>query len=630
MIETAEEAAELPLYTIELDRTAFGLLRVADRETFWHSVRRLEELEYSVRHGRPRKEWAFVDLDEYATFEEFKTACRKVHKGAALRHAAKAERNGYYCKFFHPQVFVGDIVAVNTSTPERQGGTMSDHYRLTVDERGGFAKSVLPEVPPSQPVTWRRHWGIFRRNPGHRQGDLIVDEELIGYLILSRCAEFAIYSTFLGHWDYLPKGVTYKMHMDLVQTILHYRNTRGSAAETDRSLDGLRYLFYARYFNQGEGLLKWKKRMLFRPGHFEFDYPEPPSPPRPLMTVSAYEARGDADYAASGFAPDTDTGTIKLVLYNGTRNLPNDGEFCNLWYGLTRRAWWSPLSGVLIGGSITGYYHSLLTEALADACRGLAPGATVFSGTCDNPILLASRPSRDLAQWLLRRSEKTEDPQDALTSQLLTFLMSHGARQALGLDTVLSHIAPQRPLADIAAVGGSVAAVMFFLLGQRSLEHRVTLTAVEYLADIHPQLRDLYRPPEQTHKGLSLSLVADISALKLLENSLDLVVFEPEIWRIRKTEWTAIFCKVWAALRAGGVLILNPTVRPDGSDDGQESGPAHIPTRREVVELMTFAQPPELYRAVNAWSTAEDPFAVAAVDYLTESYLVARKFAEPA
>ena len=162
-------------------------------------------------------------------------------------------------------------MAIDGSAPFRQGYPLPRYRLKTVEERGGYPQSITPETPPGQAFTWSRHFGIFRTEPGHRQGQIVTDERLLGYIVLRRCAEFAVYATIFGHAEFLPAGITYKMHFDLVSLILDRRDPR-PGAQFDPSLRGLRYLFYAGYLRLQEGLLQWKKKMLFRPGFFEFDY----------------------------------------------------------------------------------------------------------------------------------------------------------------------------------------------------------------------------------------------------------------------------------------------------------------------------------------------------------------------
>lgn len=256
-------------HRIEIDWNEVGSLTEKERNEFTRVANILEKGGYFSPTGRPDKEWAFIDLSEYPAFAHYQTACKKYRKGDALYQTRKAERLAYYTKFFNPRTHVADIVAVNRSAPERQGGRMAQHYFAPVEERGGYPSANEPEARPAQCVIWNRHFGVFRAAPGHRQGDVVVDEEMVAYIILRRCAEFAFYGTILGHADHLKSGVMYKMHLDLMKYLFEERE---KAASGDISVRGLRYIFYARYFQKEAGILLWKKKMRFRPGLFTFDY----------------------------------------------------------------------------------------------------------------------------------------------------------------------------------------------------------------------------------------------------------------------------------------------------------------------------------------------------------------------
>lgn len=282
--ETTSEAPEgssetapdgLPVFSLEVGQEEWER---ADRETranFVHVAAGLEKSEFFGQLAPPAKEWALIDLDEYPDMEAFLKAARKVHTGNALRDARKAAERGYYSKFFDPRTFVIDLMEVDQSASERQGSAMAEHYRRTVEERGGYPNALhLPETP-NQSLTWDRWFGVFRPDAGHTQGEVVVDERLLSYLKLRKVGPFLFYGTILGHADHLREGVMYKMHLDLVEYLLRNREllAKGEAA-ADHSLEGTRLLGYARYSRQGEGLMMWKKRMLFRPGYVLLRYPD--------------------------------------------------------------------------------------------------------------------------------------------------------------------------------------------------------------------------------------------------------------------------------------------------------------------------------------------------------------------
>lgn len=267
-------AADVPVYSLEVTAAEFGEAEPQTRATFIHVVTGLEENDFFGTFAPPAKEWALIDLDEYTDIEAFRKAARKIHTGNAVRGARKATERGYHSKFFDPRTFVGDLVEIDQSAPERQGSAMAGHYGMSVEERGGYPSSFFPPEEPSENLAWDRYFGVFRPDPGHTQGDVVVDERLLSYVKLRRVGPFLFYGTILGHSDHLREGVMYRMHLDLVDYVLRNRRLLVGGDETaDRSLAGARLLGYARYFGLGEGLLMWKKRMLFGPGYVLMRYP---------------------------------------------------------------------------------------------------------------------------------------------------------------------------------------------------------------------------------------------------------------------------------------------------------------------------------------------------------------------
>jgi hypothetical protein len=264
---------DAPTKTVTLDLDEFRKCTSTEQLVFLHDLLHLESRGYFSRAGRPKIAWASIDLDNYGSIDELIGQCRKIHKGNAVRDALKAEKRGCYGRFFDFRSYAPDIVAINTSAPARQGRPMTAHYQHSVEDYGGYPKGIAPERVPSQAATWVRHFGLFQRHPGHRQGDVVSDEQLLAYIALRRYGNFAIYSTIIGHADHLQFGIMYKMHLDLVSGVIATRNSAtGDLDCSQKSLDGLRYLCYSAFYYIQPGLQLWKRRMLFEPCFLQFDY----------------------------------------------------------------------------------------------------------------------------------------------------------------------------------------------------------------------------------------------------------------------------------------------------------------------------------------------------------------------
>lgn len=253
---------------IGVDWEEFSSLHKTEKQAFHDFCAGLEKAGWFSYPERPGNVWAFIGLDDYNSYAEYVKASKRA--GASFYEGRKAEKRGYYTQFFNNRTFIEDIVAINTSASMRQGRPMTAGYRRSVEEMGGYPNRIFAPNVPSQRVFWGRHFGTFRACPGHRQGELQVDEQLLSYMIVRRLGDAAIYGTILGHNDYLREGVVYKMHLDFVKLVLN-ANVQVPADDTvDVSLRGLRYIFYAGFFGT-EGLMRWKKNNLFRPGLFSID-----------------------------------------------------------------------------------------------------------------------------------------------------------------------------------------------------------------------------------------------------------------------------------------------------------------------------------------------------------------------
>jgi hypothetical protein len=267
-----DATAELAISTVSIDPNELAKCTPSEIKMYFSDFLALEKSGYISRERKPRVASACVDLDKYESFEHFVNQCRKVHKGNAVRDALKATRLGYYTKFFDFSSYTPDIVAINDSTPVR-GGVAMTHYMRTVESYGGYPKRIESERIPDQAGCSIRRFGVFREIAGHRQGDIVSDEQLVAYISLRRRGNYALYSMILGHADHLANGIMYKMHLDLVNLILAARDQAAAAADASlRSLRGIRYLMYSAYYGIRPGLLLWKRRMLFEPFYMQFDF----------------------------------------------------------------------------------------------------------------------------------------------------------------------------------------------------------------------------------------------------------------------------------------------------------------------------------------------------------------------
>jgi hypothetical protein len=196
---------------------------------------------------------AVIDLSCYDG-ESYFSAARKVHKGAAIRQAKKSDREGYICHQFVWRNYIPDVVEINNSMEVRSGGVMRDAYRRDVDELGGPPVKLHSLKAPACPVHHTYCWGIFKPEEGYKQGEVVTNEKLLGYIKFKRNGNFGLYTSILGHGGYLRDGIMHRLHHDIVRWIY---------SEREGVMMGLDYIVYGAIDSGNEGLKQWKRRALF-------------------------------------------------------------------------------------------------------------------------------------------------------------------------------------------------------------------------------------------------------------------------------------------------------------------------------------------------------------------------------
>lgn len=197
---------------------------------------------------------ALIALDKYENYETFIKAARKIHKANAVRKANRCSEAGYITEIFAWKNFIPDVYEINTSVDVRSGGAMKPAYHRSVDELGGEPEKKYPVDSVKCPKHHTWCWGVFIDRPGYKQGSLEVDKKLLAYIKVKRQGNLLIYTSILGHGDYLNKGIMFKLHFDIMSWIYDNR------ADV---LNGVDFIIYSGFNDGTEGLKTWKKRALF-------------------------------------------------------------------------------------------------------------------------------------------------------------------------------------------------------------------------------------------------------------------------------------------------------------------------------------------------------------------------------
>lgn len=207
--------------------------------------------------GAPRRYTPMLlPMAEAWDFDAWEQAVKSLSGGNRLREKRKAIELGYTVRPFEYAQYVPDIHEINHSKEVRSGGPMRGSYQLSVAEMGGPPTRLHPLRMPTCPHHWGLMFGVFRAVPGRAQGDVVVDDQLVGYISLRRVGEVAMYSQILGHGEYLH---------DFVLVLLHHEVVRWLASEREGFARDLEYVMYGGAESGGEPLLQWKRRAGFRP-----------------------------------------------------------------------------------------------------------------------------------------------------------------------------------------------------------------------------------------------------------------------------------------------------------------------------------------------------------------------------
>lgn len=192
-----------------------------------------------------------VLLDRFRDGSYVKLLNRRKH-----RALMKSKNAGYTFHRFNYRLHVPDVVAINTSKQFRSGGPLKEHYKYSVEQRGGYpVKHWEPEELKCNHHARGIYHGIFNPIPGYKQGEIVTNEQLVAYNGISVCGELAIYSWNIGHGEHLANGVM--THLT-VETVLYLLANH----------PGVKYFVMGNWSDGlgiGTGLQDFKRECLFEP-----------------------------------------------------------------------------------------------------------------------------------------------------------------------------------------------------------------------------------------------------------------------------------------------------------------------------------------------------------------------------
>jgi hypothetical protein len=164
---------------------------------------------------------ALLPLDGFADGEAYLAGARYVR-----RRARRASRLGYTVDLFDPVERQGDLLAIHSSLPERQGRPIDPEY---------LDPAELAKRGPNV-----EHLGVHR------------DGVVLAYTRLDYVGDIAGMGRVMGHGDHLDNGVMFLLMAGIVE---HVRASRPQA----------HYVFYDTFFGAPDGLRAFKTHAGFQP-----------------------------------------------------------------------------------------------------------------------------------------------------------------------------------------------------------------------------------------------------------------------------------------------------------------------------------------------------------------------------
>ncbi len=196
-----------------------------------------------------------IDLKKYKDFQQYKRALGK-RSSFFLRHANKALKNGYKIERFAAANHSADMVAIRRSMKVRSFGIMPDAWLVNVKKFGGLPAQWTHDPLPACTQHWEMLFGVFKDIPGHRQGSLIVDRQLVGYARLHRIGNMLSYNDFIGDGAFIGDGVMKLLHLQIIQWVID---------SGDPYAAGIENVAHGSIERGSDGLFFWKKKALFAP-----------------------------------------------------------------------------------------------------------------------------------------------------------------------------------------------------------------------------------------------------------------------------------------------------------------------------------------------------------------------------
>ena len=261
-----DSLATLPIADLEFDCRTASCGPDCTRAVKHHqkAFQRFAGVDSSNRGLRGRSSTlAAIDLRKFRDVADFG---RQLRSSRFARNIKEARRLGYQAQVFNRNSHIPDIVEIRRSLKWRAFGPVLDAFFLTSRSLGEIPSMALPVVPP----TCVQHWGIciglFLPQPGHRQGNVLVDRKLVAYVVMDRTGNTVSLADGMAHGEHMRRGVMKMLHVAIVDWLLDHRSSLAH---------GVHFVTYGAIEQGSHGLCVWKQRALFLPYRVRISIPNP-------------------------------------------------------------------------------------------------------------------------------------------------------------------------------------------------------------------------------------------------------------------------------------------------------------------------------------------------------------------
>jgi hypothetical protein len=189
---------------------------------------------------------AMIDLQSFASFDEWRVGVSQRTSGKYHRSANKARRLGYTSRPVGKDSYAQSLYRLTGSKLRRSKGLVV--WAAIAGPRADLVDTKAPEILPTCARHWRICWGSFSSGAD--------GEQLAAFAMLIRAGDTVWVQRFIGHGAALTDGVTKMLMFDIMAWLLK---------RDEPATQGVRYLLHGSIEEGAAGLFDWKRYLGFQP-----------------------------------------------------------------------------------------------------------------------------------------------------------------------------------------------------------------------------------------------------------------------------------------------------------------------------------------------------------------------------